>query len=266
MFSPWLSRAYQGVRYLAYWLRAVDQYSLQAPFIFNFYNEVVLDKRSFHAFEEIENLRASLIKDNREIRIQDLGSGSIASRKLKRPISHIAKYSSSNPKFSQFLYRLILHMQPKNILELGTSLGINTLYMAKANPKTPVITLEGCPSTLEVARLNFEQLGAKNIQATLGNIDTTLPTTLENLSTIDLVYFDANHTKEATIRYFSQCLSKVHAQTIFIFDDIHLSKGMSEAWRNIQNHESVTISMDIFDAGIIFFRKGISKEHYILEF
>ena len=266
MFSPWLSRAYQGVRYLAYWLRAVDQYSLQAPFIFNFYNEVVLDKRSFHAFDEIEKLRADLFKNHRKIRILDLGSGSIASHKLERPISHIAKYSSSNPKFSAFLYRLIIHTQPKNILELGTSFGLNTLYMAKANPKIPVTTLEGCPSTMEVAKANFEQLKAWNIQATLGNIDTTLPATLDNLSALDLVYFDANHTKEATLRYFFQCLPKAHAQTIFIFDDIHLSKEMSEAWRNIQDHESVAISLDIFDAGIVFFQKGISKEKYILEF
>lgn len=261
-----MTRAYQGMRYLEYWLKAVDQYSLQAPFIFKFYNEVILDDRTFYAFEEIEKLRNKLLHDSREITIQDLGSGSLASCELKRPISHITRYSSSDAKFSEFLYRLILHHQPKNILELGTSFGLNTLYLAKASPKTPVITLEGCPATIDIARANFAQLGAKNIQAILGNIDITLPTVLDKLTSLDLVYFDANHTKEATLHYFSQCLSKAHEQSIFIFDDIHLSKGMHEAWRNIQDHENVTISLDIFDAGIVFFRKGVSKEHYILEF
>ncbi len=264
--NHWLTRAYQGVRYLEYWLKAVNQYSLQAPFIFQFYSEVVLDDRTFYAFEEIEKLRSNLLHNNTEIEILDLGSGSVASPKSKRPISHIAKYSSSSSKFSEFLYRLILHQQPKNILELGTSFGLNTLYMAKANTKTPVITLEGCPATIEVAKANFVQLKAWNIEAVCGNIDITLPTILDKLTTLDLVYFDANHTKEATLRYFSQCLEKAHEETIFIFDDIHLSKGMSEAWRTIQGHENVTISLDIFDAGIIFFRKGLSKEHFILEF
>lgn len=138
--------------------------------------------------------------------------------------------------------------------------------MAKANTKTPVITMEGCPATLAIAKENFAQLGARNTQAILGNIDATLPSVLNKLSRLDLVYFDANHTKEATSRYFMQCLPKTHEQTIFIFDDIHLSQGMSEAWNMIQDHENVTISLDIFDAGIIFFQKGISKEHYILEF
>lgn len=266
MFAPWLTRAYQGMRYLEYWLKAVDQYSLQAPFIFKFYNDVILDDRTFYAFEEIEKLRNDLLQDNREINILDLGSGSIASRKLKRPISHIAKYSSSDAKFSEFLYRLILHQQPKNILELGTSFGLNTLYLAKADTKTPVTTLEGCPATMDIAKTNFAQLDAGNIQAVLGDIDITLPKVLDKLPNLDLVYFDANHTKEATLHYFSLCLPKAHEQTIFIFDDIHLSKGMHEAWRNIRDNENVTISLDIFDAGIVFFQKGVSKEHYILEF
>lgn len=254
------------MQYLEYWLKAVDQYSLQAPFIFQFYNEVIRDNRAFYAFSEIESLRTDLLKNNREIKILDLGSGSIASSKPQRPISNIAKYSLSSPKFSEFLFKLILHSQPKNILELGTAFGINTLYMAKATSKAPVITLEGCPATIEIAKANFKQLGAGNIEVIPGNIDATLPAVLDELPAVDLVYFDANHTQEATLRYFSQCLPKASEEAIFIFDDIHLSKGMSEAWRSIQNHESVTISLDIFDAGIVFFRKGISKEHYILEF
>src|SRR5690606_42083423 len=81
------------------WLKAVNQYSLQAPFIFQFYSEVVLDDRTFYAFEEIEKLRSNLLHNNTEIEILDLGSGSVASPKSKRDRKS-TRLNSSHVKIS----------------------------------------------------------------------------------------------------------------------------------------------------------------------
>lgn len=260
------SRLFLGAQYFYYWLNAVDSHSLQAPFVFKFYNEVILPDRSSYAFKEIECLRRQLLRDPRKITVEDFGAGSTVNGKKQRKVADIAKHSLSNLKFSNFLHKAILFTRPENIIELGTSLGINTLYMAKTSPSIPIITLEGCTQTIKIAEDHFNTFQAENIKIKKGNIDITLPHILNTLEFVDFVYFDANHTKEATLRYFGLCLKKARPQTIFIFDDIHLSQEMSDAWKMIRENPAVSLSMDIFDAGVIFFEKGLTKHHYILAF
>lgn len=260
------SRFFIIAQYLRYWFEAIDQYSLQTPFVYNFYNEVILGKVPLDAFEAIEQLRAQLLKDNTKIVVRDFGAGSVINAGSQRKIAAIAHHSLSSPKFSRFLFKAVQFSHPKNVVELGTSLGINTLYMAKAAPDTPIITLEGCTESIKIAEKHFKLLKAHHVRVVQGNIDATLPQVLSALEFVDFVYFDANHKKEATLRYFELCLKKVRSQTIFIFDDIHLSREMSDAWKTICENPAVSTSIDIFDAGIVFFRKGLTKGHYILEF
>ena len=260
------SRSFILSQYFKYWLKATGSYSLHAPFIFQFFNSIISDRRIFYVFEEIENIRKKLINNLDIIDVLDLGAGSQIIPGRERTISDIAGSSLSSPKFSQFLFRLVLNRNPTNIVELGTSLGINTLYLAKANSKTPVVTMEGCPNIAKIAVRNFEKMACENITLVEGDIDCNLELVLSRFNTIDFVYFDANHTQEATLRYFELCLSKVNENSIFVFDDIHLSIGMNKAWKLIKTNPIVALSIDIFDAGIIFFDKRLQKQDYILEF
>lgn len=253
-------------QYLTYFLKAVDKYSLHSPFVYQFYTEVLSDKRKFYAFEEIESVRADVLKDSRSVEVLDLGKGSVADKGNYRKIAKIAQYSLSKATFSRLLFKMILFYKPRHILELGTSLGINTLYLAKADSRIPVTTMEGCPQISHLARENFRKLNASNILLIEGDIDHNLPTVMEEVDQLGLVYFDANHTREATLRYFECCLQKADEDSIFIFDDIHLSKEMYEAWKEICGNSKITISIDVFDAGILFFNPGLKREHYILEF
>src|SRR5690606_35219993 len=124
--------------------------------------------------------------------------------------------------------------------------GITTLYEAVAAPTAKIITFEGCPQTAAVAERNFRKLNRQNIEIVTGNIDETLPERLKEVSSIDFVFFDANHRYEPTVRYFETCLSKAHNDTCFIFDDIHWSDEMEQAWETIRAHPSVTVSIDLF--------------------
>lgn len=260
------AHAFTLKHFLYYWLRATNKYSLQAPFIYQFYNEVIGLRSACFDFDSIEILRKELKKDSRTIEVLDLGAGSKVLKGTKRKISSIARTSLSSPKFSQFLFRLIRHINPNKTIELGTSLGINTLYLAKAKPSMQIFTLEGCPAIGEIAAQNFRRQGCENITLLQGNIDKTLAIALQKSDTVDLVYFDANHTQEATLRYFNLCLEKINPRSVFVFDDIHLSPEMNEAWKNITENPKVTMSIDIFDAGLIFFEGGLQKKNYILEF
>lgn len=157
-------------------------------------------------------------------------------------------------------------MQPKNILELGTCLGVTTLYLSFSRPSAQIYTIEGCPNIARIAQQNFKNAKASNIKSIVGNINTQLPKVLSSIDELGMVFFDANHTKEATLNYFYQCLEKVNNNTIFIFDDIYWSEEMTQAWQEIYNNQAVTYSIDLFSMGIVFFNKEWKKSHFRIKF
>lgn len=242
-----------------------DERSLQVPFFCQFYLNTVKKNAFIKEWESIESKRKALFQNESEIEMIDLGAGSKAENSKSRKIKSIARHSLSRPKFSQFLFRLIKEFKFENIIELGTSLGINTAYMAKANQATAIFTFEGDPHSIKIAKninADFE-----NIKYYEGDIDHLLPEMLNSLNPkIDLVYADANHTYEASIEYFNIILPYLTTQSIYIMDDIHWSAGMKNAWEELKLRKEVTSSIDLFDAGLLFFNPDFQKQHYILDF
>ena len=217
-------------------------------------------KGNYYSFDKTELLRKKLFISNKEIDVTDLGTG----KSEIRTISEIAERSAKDKKYCELLFRLAYHFKPNTILELGTSLGISTAYLASANPNSKVITIEGCPNTANEAKKNFESLGLNNIESVVGNFDDVLcqlPT-----ANCRLVFFDGNHRKEPTLRYFNQLLQHTTNDSVFIFDDIHWSDEMEEAWEEIKSHPKVSVTIDLFFIGLVFFRKEQAKENFILRF
>lgn len=251
--------------YIKYLLQAKDEYSLHSPFLFEFYTKVVKDKNILHRFQEIERLRKQLFQDGRIIQITDFGAGSKLNLSNTRKVKDIAKNSQKSPKIGQFLHRIVAFYNYKNILDLGTSLGLTTAYLSKINTDSQILSFEGCPETAKIAQENFDKLSLKNIEIVVGNIDETLPKKLKEISNLDFVFFDANHRYEPTVRYFEQCLEKAHERSCFVFDDIYWSDEMKQAWQFIKNHPSVTVSLDVFWLGIVFFHKKQVKQDFVLK-
>ena len=251
--------------YFRYFHYKTDEHSLHSPFFYQFYDKLIKQKSRSKEWKTIEGARNKLLKDTREIKLIDLGAGSKVEKSDSRTIKSIAKYSLSSPKFSQFLCTLIRYLNFTTIIELGTSLGINSAYLASANPTASLFTFEADPSAMKIAkRVNSTR---KNIQYFLGDIANLLPEMLkENKAPIGLVYADANHTYEATIDYFDIILPNLSSNSIYIIDDIHWSKSMKKAWEELKKHTAVTTSIDLFDAGLLFFNPDFKKQHYVLDF
>ena len=258
-------------KYLNYWFSAKNAHGIHSPFVFSLYNEVISKKGAYYSFDKIEQLRKKLLYSKKEIEVTDLGAG----RSGKRTLAEIAERSAKSKKYCELLFRIVYHFKPGSILELGTSLGISTAYFASANPKAKVITIEGCPNTAAEAKKNFESLGLKNIESVVGNFDQNLPAVLGRLKTEDLpdrqagcrlVFIDGNHRKEPTLNYFKQLLGFVNNDSILIFDDIHWSDDMEKAWDEIKKNPQVTITIDLFFLGLVFFRKEQVKENFTLRF
>ncbi len=207
--------------------------------------------------------RQSLLLENSVIRVTDFGAGSRVFNSETRKVSQIAKNAGISKTRGKLLFRLVHYLKPAAILEIGTSLGISTAYMAAANPNAEIITLEGCPATAGIAIQKFKELGLDKVRLEIGNFDITLPKVLKK-ERFDMIFLDGNHQKEATIRYFGQCLDSVHENSVIILDDIHWSRGMEEAWELICRNPKVSLSIDTFQWGLLFFRPGQAKQHFVL--
>ncbi len=264
--------------YLRHIIKAKDEHSIHSPFIFALYCEVILSKAHYYAFDEIEKLRETLQNNQQKITFEDLGAGANNlnnKNKFKTTsISKIAHNSAKSPRLAQLLFRLVNYFQPKNLLDLGTSLGITTAYFAKANPKIKIASFEGDENITKIAKQNFQNLNIHNVTITIGNLNETLSNYLkthfsteksDNNNSLDFVFFDANHQYLPTINYFEACLPYVHENTVFIFDDIYWSKGMANAWKIIKNHPKIRQTIDLYWFGIVFFRENQAKEDFILK-
>lgn len=254
---------FQLKTYITYWLDAVDEHSLHSPFLFDLYTKII--KAESEGIFEIEKLRAKLLKITSEIEVVDLGAGSKHASSAKRAINEIAHHSLSDQRFSLLYLRMIHHIDARNIIELGTSLGINTLYLAqKKNAR--VYTFEGSESIAAVALDTFSFAAAENIELIKGNIDSTLYSNLSRMPKIDLAFMDANHRYTATMKYFNWLLMKIHHKSVIILDDIHDTPEMEKAWNEIRKHELVYTSIDLYRCGIVFFDPSLNKQHVVLQF
>jgi len=251
--------------YLLHRLTAKTRHGTHSPFVYKLADEVIYNKRQFAQYNIIEAQRKKLLQNDTMIQVTDLGAGSHLNKDRTKKVKEIAKNALKSPALAQLIHRLAKFSNPKSIIELGTCLGITSAYLSTAAPEASVITIEGCQQTAAVAKQNFEDLKLNNIRLEVGNFDHILPGILAEQEQLDFVYIDGNHRKDATLNYFNWCLPKVHENTMLIFDDIYWSAGMKEAWSAIKAHPQVTVTIDLFWIGLVFFKKGQAREDFKLK-
>jgi predicted O-methyltransferase YrrM len=256
---------FQLFTFLRFLWRSKNAHGIQSPFVYQLYRNG-LNKDSVETkvlINPINDYKNSLYSNKNIIVVSDFGAGSRIFKSNKRKISKIAKTAGISNKNGRILFNLIRYLNPKSILEIGTSLGISTAYMANAAPKSRIYTLEGCRETAAMAKCQFIKFDLHNICLIEGNFDNTLPKVLEN-NQFNLIFFDGNHQKEPTLNYFDLCLKSATENSVFIFDDIHWNPEMEEAWEKIKENPRITISIDTFQWGLVFFRKEQAKQDFTL--
>jgi predicted O-methyltransferase YrrM len=215
---------------------------------------------------KVERIRKKLISDRKSIQMNDLGAGSGMGKRNLRRVSDIALYSSVPKRYGRLLAGLSSEFGKSAILELGTSFGISTMYLAAANPDAVVYTIEGSGEVTEIAKGNFAEAGLTNIKLFTGSFEKILPGFEEKRVAPGLVFIDGNHRKEPTIDYFNRISGFSDENTVIVIDDINYSRDMAEAWEKIKRNERVSVTVDICRMGIVFFRGGMTRSDYIIRY
>jgi predicted O-methyltransferase YrrM len=247
-------------------VKARTRHAVHSPFVYQLTSEVLRVDEGLPEFAAIERLRDDLLESDQVIRVNDLGAGSRVLDMPIRNVSEMAKASLKPQRQAQLLFRLARYFNPRQVLELGTCFGLSTLYLARGAENGTVTTIEGCPQTFRIAKHHFEQLRQKNIDPQLGSFRSRLPEVLRRIPALDMAFIDGHHVHQPTLDYFEQCLAKAHNDSVFILDDIHWSTGMERAWEEVKQHPKVTVTVDLYDLGLVFFRKEQARQHFRLRY
>ena len=246
--------------YIKFLFSSQNQHGLHSPFVYDLVTNCFYDKKKYPEYAKIKNYKTELLNNQNKIEVTDFGAGSRVFKSNKRTVSKIAKVAGITSKKAKFLFRITQYLQLKNCLELGTSLGIASAAIASAE-KTRLITVEGCPETAKIAQQQFNKFDLRNINLRIGEFQQHL-SAFSNTTIFDFIYFDGNHQKSATLQYFKMLLPTAHNDSVFIFDDIHLSKEMEEAWTQIKQNPKVRVTIDTFHLGLVFFRNEQAKQDF----
>jgi len=256
-------------KYLHYYLTASNGkgHGTHSPFVFNFINKVLNDKREYDCYVEIETRRRQLRNNHALIEVEDFGAGSSVIKTNRRVIKDIAGSSLKPKKYAQLLYRMVQYYQPATIVELGTSLGITSAYLSCGNKHAKLYTCEGAGSIAAIAQDMFDSLQIENIEIIRGDFAKTLPLLFPTIQPVDFAFVDGNHRKAPTLQYFEQLMAHSTNTTIFVFDDIHWSMEMEAAWSIIQRHPAVTLTIDLFFIGLVFINPDFKvKQQFTIRF
>lgn len=263
-FESFKRLMYQAWGYFWYIVRARHRrgYGLHSPFLFWFQRHVMAPGYR-KTLRPVRSRIRTLRKDNRLVVCQDdPGAGSSLLKRDKEKLQRIVYRSGVSYKYGKILYAAALEFKPETILELGTSVGISTMYMCEGAPQAHVYTIEACREKLEICRENARYLGHENLHPVQGTFEQELAGLLEQLSSLDMVFIDGDHRKEKILGYFGQIIGHIHDESLVIIDDIHWSGGMTRAWQTLSRHPRVKVSIDLYRMGILFFKRELSPQRF----
>jgi len=251
---------YQIKQYIKFILNSSNQHGVHSPFVYDLVTKCFYDKTKYRGYQAIQNYRKSLLENPTKIKVTDLGAGSQVMKHKARSVSDIAKNAGTTHHRAKLMLRLTRYFKPHHVLELGTSLGIGTHALSLGNPEAYITSIEGCPNTASYTKKQLEGTTSQRIKIITGAFNEQISQLTANH--YNLIFFDGNHQKEATLQYFETLLKTADNDSIFIFDDIYWSQGMQDAWETIKAHPKVTVTIDTFFWGFVFFRKEQVKEHF----
>jgi predicted O-methyltransferase YrrM len=258
-----LNRLLTIVHFLRYQVKAKHRKGrgIHSPFVFDLVNKVLSDRSVYDEYHFFQQVLDSLRQTKASVEVQDIGSPSLTFKNRNRLVSRLLSRSSVDAATGRLLFRLCRYYKPENIIELGTSIGLSALFMAKGSPGSRITTIEGNTALAAFAQSLFRKYRVKETDVRQGLFDEILPGIKSEKKSPRLVFIDGNHTYHATMKYF-HFFSDWMEEGFLLFHDIHWSMGMTKAWKEIQKHPKSVVTIDLFKCGIVILNRTITPGHY----
>lgn len=147
-------------------------------------------------------------------------------KKIKLPDAALSTYKGVNSKKSRLLYKIVRYFSPKSILIVGATT-FEKEVMALANPKA--------------------------------KIDIDIVNAIYNC-----FYFSSIPTNSITNETIEQLVQTIENDSFWILEDIHANPAAEAIWQTLKQNPKVTVTIDTYHFGLVFFRREQVKEHFII--
>ncbi len=273
-------RALKYLQHLFY-LRHRKGFGIHSPGLFELVNGVIFNAYQLKVPDEIRAVHRELGNDRtligpeapgspvqgaRDPGTADPGAGSRVGRPENRTVGSFVRRSSVSSRYGALLYRMARWFEPGMIIELGTGLGISTLYLAAGSNGVPLHTIEGNRARAEFSSQLIKRCGFFAVKVHVGEIGEMLERLPETGEKRFLAFVDGNHQYGPTLTYLRRLIDMAGEEALVIMDDIHWSRGMYRAWREIISWQEVRASIDLFHVGILWLRKDLAKTELKMKF
>jgi predicted O-methyltransferase YrrM len=264
-----MSRFWLLQQYIKWYFTAKNLHGTHSPFMYSFLDSCLNKAHDKKLFRDIEDRRKELKKNTTILHYTDPGAGNRNKNEpsiTQRKVSTIARNSLQPQRYGLLFNSMISYFEIENVLELGTSLGITSAYMSRANQSVSIDTIEGAKEVAALARETFLKLNCNNISLHIGTFDEILPTLLNGKRQFQMVFIDGDHKGLSLLKYFNQIVKHIPEHGVIVVDDIRWSRSMFDAWNQIKKHPDVQITVDLFNMGLVFLKQGLSKENFMIKF
>ncbi len=232
---------------------------IHSPYLFTLVHDVIFNAQGIDIPNEIREIHLRLRKDRTRIGAGTLGTKTPVDRSGERTVGSFVRGSSVSPRYGELLFRIAQWFKPDMILELGTGLGVSTLYLASGAPDVPVHSLEGSVERAAFAAQLVCRCHLEQVSIHWGDLDKKLEEVLPLVEGRFVAFLDANHRYEPTIRYVRSILERAGDEAVIVMDDIYWSKGMQAAWKEVVSWPEIRVSIDLFHMGILLLRNDLNK-------
>ena len=248
---------YQLKSYVNFIFSATNQHGVHSPFVYQLVTKCFYNRKNRPEYRKIGEYRKDVFQEKQQLHIQPNCSTFFKANTYK--ISKLAKIYAPSWKRSKFLTRLTNYLNCKSVLEIGTQMGIRTSCFA-SHKNCDVITIDNCEETQKIAREKLKKHHFSTIKFCLQEF--TQQEILVDQKKIDCIYIGNTRKKQSTLHLFEEALKKVHNDSVILIEGLHWSKDMNQAWKEIKENKQVSVTIDTFYLGLVFFRKEQAKEHF----
>ncbi|MDR1331872.1 MAG: hypothetical protein LBK07_07180 [Tannerella sp.] len=227
-------------------------FGIHSPFAFDLITKVVEERCARYFYRDIEAAHRQLTQDRTAITCG--GSRTTVCRAFRR--------CGITPGEGKFLFRLANHCKPLTFLTAGSAMGFVPLCLTGYAAAARCIMLE---EERDFAATATRLVGGRtdvSIEIIAGADESRAAAALTAVERLDCLYLGREVDVRTRERLFAQCRPFLHGRSICIVAGIHGSTARKRQWEALCLHPDVTVSLDLYTTGVLFFHPHLNRRTY----